>query len=41
MDQKEELEGQWSILVPPRAVRVMGRNKAKAGFRGNLVVVSK
>lgn len=41
MGQKEKLEGQWSIMVPPRAVRVMGRNKAKAGFRGNLAVASK
>lgn len=40
MDQKEEL-GQWPMMVQPKAARVMGRNKAKAKFRGNLDVASK
>lgn len=29
------------MMVQPRAARMMGRNKAKAKFRGNLAVASK
>lgn len=38
MDQREELEGSQSMMVSSRAVRVMGRNAVRRGFRGNLTV---